>query len=84
MVTVTIDGQEFQTEKEKTILDVARGHSIRIPSLCYHPALKPSGSCKLCSVEVTGKSGGRPTIMQSCILRVKDGLEVNTQSERVG
>ena len=82
MVTVSIDGQKFQTEKDKTVLDVARGHGIRIPSLCYHPALKPSGSCRLCGVEVTGKSG-RPTIMQSCILKVKDGLAVNTRSERV-
>jgi len=77
MTTITINGQAYETEEGKTALQVARANNISIPTLCYHPALKPSGSCKLCAVEVTGRSG-RQIAMLSCILKVKDGLEIKT------
>ncbi|BBO75439.1 hypothetical protein DSCW_28560 [Desulfosarcina widdelii] len=77
MTTIIIDGQTYEAEEGKTALQVARANNISIPTLCYHPALKPSGSCKLCAVEVTGRSG-RQIAMLSCILKVKDGLEIKT------
>jgi len=77
MTTIIIDGQKYEAEEGKTALQVARANNISIPTLCYHPALKPSGSCKLCAVEVTGRSG-RQIAMLSCILKVKDGLEIKT------
>lgn len=77
MLTMTIDGKACEAEEGQTVLEAARTNQIAIPTLCYHPALKPSGSCKLCAVEVTGRSG-RQIAMLSCILKVKDGLEIKT------
>ena len=77
MTTITIDGKAYEVEEGQTALEAARANQIEIPTLCYHPALKPSGSCKLCAVEVTGRSG-RQIAMLSCILKVKDGLEIKT------
>lgn len=82
MVRVLIDDREFEAPQGSSILQVAKAQGIEIPTLCYHPALKPSGSCKLCVVEVPGKAG-RPVTMLSCILRVREGLSVKTQSELV-
>ncbi len=82
MARITIDGTEFEASEKDTVLKVARAHAIRIPSLCFHPALKPSGSCKLCAVEVAGKTG-RPLTMLACIMPVKNGLQVTTGGERV-
>jgi bidirectional [NiFe] hydrogenase diaphorase subunit len=78
MLEITIDGQAYQAEEGQTALQVARENGISIPTLCYHPALKPSGSCKLCAVEVTGRTGGRQIAMLSCILKVYDGLNMRT------
>ncbi len=82
MVKFSIDGHEYEAEETTTVLDVARAQGLPIPTLCYHPALKPSGSCKLCAVEVVGRTG-RPMPILSCILKVKDGLVVTTRSELV-
>lgn len=82
MISITIDGEEYQTEEGKTVLQVAKNNGIAIPTLCYHPALRPSGSCKLCAVEISGSSG-RQTATLSCILKVKDGLSVKTGGEIV-
>jgi len=78
MISITIDGASYPAEEEQTALDVARQHGIAIPTLCFHPALKPSGSCKLCAVEVSGRTSGRQIAMLSCILKVSDGLEIKT------
>ena len=37
MAKITIDGKEVVVEEGKTILDAARQHGIRIPTLCSHP-----------------------------------------------
>ena len=83
MVTITIDDREYQAEENASVLEVARAHDIPIPTLCFHPSLRPSGSCRLCAVEVTGRSSGRQVTMLACVLKVKDGLAVKTQGEAV-
>jgi bidirectional [NiFe] hydrogenase diaphorase subunit len=83
MLHITIDGREYDAEANQSVLEVLKANGIRIPTLCYHPALKPSGSCKLCAVEVPGRASGRKIAMLSCILKVKDGMEIRTTGEVV-
>ncbi|CCK78563.1 MULTISPECIES: 2Fe-2S iron-sulfur cluster-binding protein [Desulfobacula] len=82
MIAITIDGKKILAKKNQTILQAAKENQIQIPHLCYHPALKPSGSCKLCGVEVKSPSG-RQVVMLSCILKVKENLSVKTESQLV-
>ncbi len=82
MPTILIDDRPFDVEEGMSVLEAARTHQIAIPTLCFHPALRPSGSCKLCAVEVVARSG-RPTAMLSCIMRAREGLEVKTTGEIV-
>jgi predicted molibdopterin-dependent oxidoreductase YjgC len=82
MIHFTLNDRPISVEKEMTVLEAARACGVEIPTLCYHPAVKPSGSCKLCAVEVIGHSG-RPTTMLSCVLKVREGLAVKTEGELV-
>ncbi|MGD8337592.1 MAG: 2Fe-2S iron-sulfur cluster-binding protein [Desulfobacterales bacterium] len=83
MIHITIDGREYDAEANQSVLEVLKTNGIRVPTLCFHPALKPSGSCKLCAVEVPGRASGRKMAMLSCILKVKDGMEIRTTGEVV-
>jgi predicted molibdopterin-dependent oxidoreductase YjgC len=83
MATITIDDRQYPAQEGMTVLEVARAHNIPIPTLCYHPSLRPSGSCRLCAVEVPGRETGRQVTLLACILKVKEGLTVKTQSEAV-
>jgi len=78
-VTLTVDGQEVTVSAGSTILDAARRLGIRIPTLCYHPALPPIGSCRICMVDVEGVE--RP--VTACNTEALDGLKVVTRSERL-
>lgn len=81
MVNLTIDGQLVEVAEGLTILDVARECHIRIPTLCHNDALAPYGACRLCMVEIT--KNGRSQLVASCLYPVEEGLDVNTNSERV-
>ena len=52
-----------------------------IPALCYHPAVKPYGACRLCTVEVV--EGSRSRFVAACLYPVREGLVVKTDTERV-
>ena len=83
MVSITIDDREYQVEEGTNVLEAARSNDVPIPTLCYHPSLRPSGSCRLCAVEVPGRSSGRQVTMLACVLKVKDGLVIKTKSDAV-
>lgn len=83
MPKITIDDHEYEAEEGMTVLQVAKANGFQIPTLCYHPSLKPSGSCRLCAVEVPGRSTARQVTMLACVLKVKEGLAVKTHGEAV-
>jgi bidirectional [NiFe] hydrogenase diaphorase subunit len=81
VINFSIDGQAVQAKPGWTILETARQYHIKIPTLCYHPAIKPWGSCRLCVVEV--RYGKRGKVLPSCLNSPIEELEVFTNSERV-
>ena len=80
MVNLTIDGRAIQAEPGKTVLEVAKENGIFIPFLCYHPALKPIGSCRVCVVEI---KPGPPRPLPACASTVAEGMEVVTNSPKL-
>jgi len=81
MINLTINGQEIQAPEGTTVLDAAGKAGIYIPTLCHHEALEPEGTCRLCIVEVSGAL--RHAIRIACIQEVKEGLIVETDTERI-
>ncbi len=76
---VKVNGKEIETRQGLTILEALREQGINIPTLCYMEGLKPSGSCRLCVVEVEG----RPGLIPSCAFPVEEGMSISTHSPRV-
>lgn len=80
-VTLKINEQSVKARKGMTILEAARSAGIFIPTLCYHEKVSNLGACRLCIVEII--KGERSRIVVSCQYPVSQGLEVQTESERV-
>jgi len=79
MPFVIIDGKEIEVKKGTTILEAAKLVGIEIPHFCYHPGLKPAGTCRMCLVEISGN----PKLQTACTTEVQDGMVVNTNSPAV-
>ncbi len=76
---LTIDGLAVRGQRNQTILEVARENGIPIPTLCFLEGLSAVGSCRLCMVELADAPGLHP----ACVTPIRDGLQVQTQSERL-
>ena len=74
---IKINWKEYSAEEGETILQVARRNDIEIPTLCFHPDLKPEGRCRICLVEVEGK------LVTSCDTKVREEMSVLTNTDRV-
>jgi len=82
MVTLKINGRQVKAEAGTTVLNAARENNIYIPSLCENEAIAPYGACRLCLVEIT-TAMGRQRLVTSCLYQVEEGLDVQTESERI-
>ncbi len=78
-VTLKIDGVEVDVEKGRTILEAAQLAGIRIPTLCHDRRLIPFGACRLCVVQLKGKS----ELLPACFTPVKNGMEIITDSPEI-
>lgn len=78
-VKLKIDGKEVTIAEGTTVLEAARSIQHEVPSFCYHPKLSIAGNCRMCLVNIKGSP--KPVI--SCREQVREGMEVDTQSEEV-
>ncbi len=80
LITFEIDGKQVQAAEGSMLVDAARNGDVEIPFFCYEPKLGPPvGACRMCLVEIEGI----PKLQTSCSTPVRDGMVVNTTSDRV-
>jgi predicted molibdopterin-dependent oxidoreductase YjgC len=78
-VKILIDGKEIEAAEGSILIDIARRYGLRVPTLCYHRDLSPTGNCRMCVVEVNGAR----FLQAACVTTVWDGMVVNVSSPRV-
>ncbi len=75
--TFFLDGQEVAFEQGQSVAQAALAAGRYIPHLCYHPEFKPHGSCKVCTVKVSGRTAA------SCTLPAQAGMEVESDTDEI-
>ncbi len=78
-VKVKINEQFVEIDHHLTILEAAKELNIDIPTFCHDERLNPTGSCRMCVVEVEGARN----LMTACSTQVRDGMVVKTHSTPV-
>lgn len=79
-VTFEIDGRDVEAHEGQMLVDAAKLGDVEIPYFCYEPKLgQPVGACRMCLVEIEGM----PKLQTACSTPIKDGMVVNTTSDRV-
>ena len=72
----SINGQQYQFEDGISVLEACRSAGVDIPTLCHDERLKPIGSCRMCLVEIEGKS--HP--VSACNTLLADGMSISTHT----
>lgn len=80
-----INNQPYEYKKGETILQFVQrieGEKT-IPTLCDAPNLQPTGSCRVCSVEVALQQNGSTKTVASCHTPIIEGSYIYPNSDRV-
>ncbi len=78
-VTLTVDGSTVTVPEGTSIMRAAMELGTKIPKLCATDMLEAFGSCRLCLVEIDGRSG----TPASCTTPAANGMVVRTQTDRL-
>ncbi len=76
---IRIDDTEVEAGAGMTVLQAAEKAGISIPTLCHHKDFIPTGSCRICVVELEGSS----RLIGSCHTPVAEGMVLHTRSPKV-
>jgi len=74
-----LNGTEIEFTPGQTILEAAEAVDVRIPTLCHLKGAAPTGSCRICVVEVEGARN----MVASCATPAAAGMTVRTHSAAV-
>lgn len=76
LISLVIDGKKVSARMGERVLKVSLENGIWIPNLCFLPEAEvPFGGCRLCWVEVEGRT--RP--VPACSEPVQEGMVVSTR-----
>jgi len=78
-IKIKINNKVISCDPGTTVLQAAKTIGIDIPALCQHDDFPPKANCRVCVVEVTGKT----TLQTSCSTQVEEGMEIITDSDKV-
>lgn len=78
-VKIKIDGINYEVPGHYTVLDACKEANLQIPTLCFLKDLNETGACRMCVVEVDGAR----SLQASCVLKVRDGMNIKTNTKRV-
>jgi len=76
MPTIKINDVEMSVSPGTLVLDACRTVGIDIPHYCYHPALSPVATCRMCLVEIKGQ----PKLATSCTTTVPPAPKDNPEA----
>jgi iron-only hydrogenase group A len=79
LVKIEVNDKVIKARKGETIMTALESNGIRIPSLCAMKDFTPTGACRMCVVEVEGKTG----LVPSCSQPVAEWMKIKTHSPRV-
>jgi NADH-quinone oxidoreductase subunit G len=78
-VKLEINGIPVEVPAGTSILNAARSVQVKIPTLCYHPDLKPWAACGICVV----RAAGSPKLLRACCTEVAPGMKITTHDSDI-
>ena len=79
MPEIFINGKAIRAERNQTVIEAAVANGIELPYFCWHPKLSIAGNCRICAIQVEGRSW----VEIACNMPVSEGLRVLTDSDVV-
>ncbi|AKZ65918.1 NADH-ubiquinone oxidoreductase chain G [Candidatus Palibaumannia cicadellinicola] len=85
MVTIYIDGKQYDVKESNNLLEACLSLGIDIPYFCWHPVLGSVGACRQCAIKqyhnVDDTSSGK--LVMSCMTPVVAGMIISVNDHEI-
>lgn len=85
MAVIHINGERYEVEGGKNLLQTCLALGLDVPYFCYHPALGAAGSCRQCAVtqynNAEDAEAGKGRLVMSCTVETTDELYISVDDE---
>ncbi|HSM57694.1 MAG TPA: NADH-quinone oxidoreductase subunit NuoG, partial [Candidatus Sulfomarinibacteraceae bacterium] len=82
MGTIYIDGQAYEVDSSKNLLDVCLSLGMDLPYFCWHPAMGSVGACRQCAVtQYRDEDDTKGQIVMACMTPAADGTRISLKNE---
>jgi len=79
LIDIEVNNKKLQAKKGETILEALNRNGIKVPTLCRMEGFTSTGACRMCVVEMEGKS----ELVPSCSFPIEESIKIKTHSPRV-
>ena len=76
---IEVNNKKLEARQGETILEVLNRNGMQVPTLCHIKDMIPTGSCRMCVVEL--ENNGR--LVPSCSFPASPEMKIKTHSPRV-
>ena len=73
-IRFSVDGMQIDASAGQSVLDACDAAGVYIPRLCYHPDLLPSGTCRVCTCKINGRS------VAACVTPAVHGMVIENDT----
>lgn len=81
MAVIHINGERYEVEGGKNLLQTCLALGLDVPYFCYHPALGAAGSCRQCAVtqyqNAEDAEAGKGRLVMSCTVETTDEMYIS-------
>ncbi|MBE9466858.1 MAG: (2Fe-2S)-binding protein [Bacteroidetes bacterium] len=79
IIDIEVNNKTIKANRGETILSALKRNGIKVPTLCHIEGFVPTGACRICVVEVEGKTN----LIPACSYPVEEWMKIKTHSQRV-
>jgi [NiFe] hydrogenase diaphorase moiety small subunit len=73
-VSIVVDGIQVEATVGQSVLEACDAAGVYIPRLCYHADLSASGTCRVCTCKINGRS------VAACVTPVARGMVIENDT----
>jgi NADH-quinone oxidoreductase subunit G len=78
MATIWIDGETYEVDESRNLLDVCLSLGLKVPYFCWHPALGSVGACRQCAVkQFKDEHDTQGEIVMACMTPATHGTRIS-------
>lgn len=81
MAKITIDGEVFEVDPKKNLLEECLSEAVDLPYFCWHPSMGSVGSCRQCAViEYADENDEKGRLVMACMTSPRDGARYSVEN----